>query len=153
MFWNESVIKGYTIEASDGALGAVHDILFDDASWRARWLVVDTGNWLPGRKVLIPLAALEKPDSVLQSFPVKLSKQQVKDSPDINTDMSVSQQMETNVYRYYGCDPFGGYFAFPAGSLMAAPSDAPVAGREVRTDTGAPAPPDESADRPLRGSE
>ena len=45
-----SALKGYTIEASDGRIGTVADFLFDDASWRVRWLVVDCGTWLPGAR-------------------------------------------------------------------------------------------------------
>ena len=54
MLWTASGIKGYTVEASDGSLGAVSDFLFEDASWIVRWLVVDTGNWLSGAKFFSP---------------------------------------------------------------------------------------------------
>ena len=47
-------IKGYAIAASDGRLGTISDFLFDDAGWLVRWLVVDTGKMLSGRKVLLP---------------------------------------------------------------------------------------------------
>ncbi len=53
MLRNASTINGYAIAASDGKLGTVSDFLFDDATWLVRWLVVDTGNWLSGRKVLL----------------------------------------------------------------------------------------------------
>ncbi len=46
-------LTGYTIQATDGHIGDVSDVLFDDATWKTRWLVVDTGHWLPGRKALI----------------------------------------------------------------------------------------------------
>ena len=54
MLRNASAIKGYAIAASDGRIGSVSDFLFDDASWVVRWLLVDTGKWLSGRKVLLP---------------------------------------------------------------------------------------------------
>jgi hypothetical protein len=54
MLWTASGIKGYAIRASDGEIGTVVDFLFADDSWVVRWLVVDTGNWLPGRKDLLP---------------------------------------------------------------------------------------------------
>jgi hypothetical protein len=44
-----TAINGYKIEASDGTIGSVSDFLFDDRTWKVRWLVVDTGNWLTGR--------------------------------------------------------------------------------------------------------
>jgi sporulation protein YlmC with PRC-barrel domain len=108
MLWNASTINGYAIVASDGRLGAVSDLLFDDASWLVRWVVVDTGNWLSGRKVLLPASVLGHLDRKGEQFSVRLTKQQVKDSPDIDTERPVSRQMETNVYDYYGWRPYWG---------------------------------------------
>jgi hypothetical protein len=61
VLWDASAINGYAIEASDGRLGTVSDLLFEEVSWVVRLLVVDTGNWLPGRKVLLPLSVLGRP--------------------------------------------------------------------------------------------
>lgn len=125
MLWDASSIHGYAVGASDGRLGTVSDLLFEDFDWTVKWLVVDTGHWLSGRKVLLPLSALGRPVASRQ-FPVKLTMRQVKDSPDINTDMAVSRQMETDVYNYYGWSPYwvGGFF--PIGNAMAAPLVAPL---------------------------
>jgi hypothetical protein len=106
MLWDASVMKGYAIEAHDGRLGTVSDFLFEDASWMVRWLVVDTGHWLSGRKVLLPPSALGHPDPQSRRFPVKLTMHQVKDSPEIDTDRPVSRQIESHVYDYYGWDPY-----------------------------------------------
>jgi hypothetical protein len=108
MLRNASAISGYAIVASDGQIGAVSDVLFDDVSWLARWLVVDTGNWLSGRKVLLPPSVLGRLDSEGKKFSVKLTMQQVKDSPEIETDRPVSRQMETDVYDHYGWSPYWG---------------------------------------------
>ena len=127
MLWHASAINGYAIEASDGDIGTVSDFLFDDASWLVRWLVVDTGNWLSGRKVLLPPSALGRLYANDRVFAVRLTKQQIKDSPEIDTDRPVSRQMETSVYDYYGWSPYwgsglymGGYGYMP-GSGMASP--------------------------------
>ncbi len=128
MLWKASAINDYAIVATDGRLGTVIDFLFDDASWLVRWMVVDTGNWLSGRKVLLPPSVLGHPDSVKRQFAVRLTMQQVKDSPDIDTDRPVSRQMETNLYDYYGWSPYwgtgfymGGYgFTGGMGGAMAA---------------------------------
>ncbi|MGB8182853.1 MAG: PRC-barrel domain-containing protein [Stellaceae bacterium] len=69
MLWDASAIIGCAIEASDGRLGTVSDLLFEDVSWAIRWLIVDSGNWLPGRKVLLPLSALGQPDRAQRRFP------------------------------------------------------------------------------------
>jgi hypothetical protein len=108
MLWNASVINGYAIAASDGRLGTVSDFLFDDASWLVRWLVVDTGHWPSGRKVLLSPFALGHLDPKKREFSVELTMQQVKDSPDVDTDRPVSRQIETNIYDYYGWSPYWG---------------------------------------------
>ena len=106
MLWNASALKRYAITASDGQIGTVSDFLFDDLSWRVRWLVVDTGKWLPGRKVLLPPSVLGQLDAKEHEFSVTLTDQQIKDSPAIDTDRPVSRQMETRVYDYYGWSPY-----------------------------------------------
>lgn len=59
-------LKRFTIAATDGNLGSVSDLYFDDRSWAVRYLVVDAGPRLPGRRLLIP------PISVLSSSPTTL---------------------------------------------------------------------------------
>jgi uncharacterized protein YrrD len=108
MLRNAAAINGYTIAASDGRLGTVHDFLFDDASWRIRWLVVDTGGWLSSRRVLLPPSVLGHPNHEKHEFQVRLTMQEVKDSPTIDTDEPVSRQMETDIYDYYGWAPYWG---------------------------------------------
>jgi len=131
MLCHASTIHGYTIAASDGPIGTVSDFLFDDRSWLVRWMVVDTGKWLPGRKVLLPPFVLGHPDIMAREFSVRLTRQQVKDSPEIDTDRPVSRQMETHVYDYYGWSPYwgdglymGGY-GYVGGALVAPPSMGP----------------------------
>jgi hypothetical protein len=115
MLWLASAINGYTIEASDGSIGTVSDFLFDDASWLVRWLVVDTGTWLSGRKVLLPPSVLGHLDQKHQEFSVKVTMQQIKDSPDIDADRPVSRQMETDIYDHYGWRPYWGTSFYMAG--------------------------------------
>lgn len=98
MLWDASALIGQIVDASDGAVGTVSDLLFNDASWSVRWLVVDTGAWLPGRRVLLPPLALGQPDSAARHIPVMLTMKQVKDSPEVGTDMPVSRQIEASVY-------------------------------------------------------
>ena len=119
MLRNASAIKGYAIAATDGRLGTVSDFLFDDASWLVRWLVVDTGKWLSGRKVLLPPSVLGHIDPNGNEFAVSLTMQQVKDSPDIDTERPVSRQIETNIYDFYGWSPYWGGTGFLMGGWVA----------------------------------
>jgi hypothetical protein len=119
MLWNASALNGYAIAASDGELGTVSDFLFDDCTWLVRWLVVDTGNWLSGRKVLLPASVLGQLNSKGREFSVRLTMQQVKDSPDIATDQPVSRQMETDIYEHYGWNPYWGVGNSMGGAVAA----------------------------------
>jgi hypothetical protein len=74
MLRHQSQFKDYAIHASDGAVGTVTDLLFNDATWLVRWLVVDTGNWLSGRKVLLPPSALAHVNYIGHQFSVRLTK-------------------------------------------------------------------------------
>ncbi|MEO8882131.1 MAG: PRC-barrel domain-containing protein [Devosia sp.] len=125
MLWTASKIKGYAIAASDGKVGTVSDLLFDDASWLVRWLVVDTGSWLAGRKVLLPTSTLGHANADRRDFSAKLTMQQVKGSPDIDTERPVSRQMETNLYGHYGWSPYWGNGLYMGGygygSVMGSP--------------------------------
>ena len=123
-----SKLNGYKIEASDGHIGSVNDFLFDDATWKVRWLVVDTGHWLPGRKVLIHPSAIGAIDDERQSVSVNLTKARVKDSPAIQRDQPVSRQMESGLYGYYGCDPYWGGNLYGMSAIAAPFSSRPNSG-------------------------
>ena len=99
-------LRGYAIRASNGVIGKVYGLYFDDLAWIVRYLVVDTGNWLPGRQVLLWPGVLGQPDWETQSLPVGLSKEQVEHSPHISTDEPVSRQMEVDLHTYYGWTPY-----------------------------------------------
>jgi hypothetical protein len=104
MLWSFDELKGCSLRATDGSLGSVHDMLFDDSHWTVRWLVVDTA-WLFGRRVLIAPQALGHPDALAREFPVALTKEQIRNAPDVNTDLPVNRQHEADLYSYYGYGP------------------------------------------------
>jgi hypothetical protein len=99
-------ISGYRIHAIDGDIGKVHDFLFDDEIWTIRYVVVDTGTWLSGRKVLIVPSAVERPEWETQTLFVNLMKDQVKDSPEIDADKPVSRQAEVVLHQHFDWAPY-----------------------------------------------
>lgn len=101
-------LEGYSIRATDDQIGSVHEFLFDDDQWTIRYMVVDTGGWLSGRKVLISPIALGTADWQAQALSVNLSRQQVEESPDITTEQPVSRQHELELANYYGYRPYWG---------------------------------------------
>lgn len=106
MLWRASDIHGYAIEATDGSIGSVDDFLFNDDSWIIRWAVVDTGNWLPGRRVLLPPDRLKLPNAHSRSLSVALTRKQVEDSLEADRDLPVSRQQETRIYSHFGWEPY-----------------------------------------------
>jgi hypothetical protein len=95
-------LEDYTIKAvNDETVGSVYDFYFDDHAWVIRYLVVDTGTWLPGKRVLISPASLGQPSEKIAAVPVNLTKDQIKNSPDIDTDKPISRQQESQLVDYY----------------------------------------------------
>jgi hypothetical protein len=92
MLFNTSALLGDEIEARDGPVGSLDDLLFDDREWVVRWAVVDTGRWLPGRKVLLPPAVLGEPDEHGGRFSIDLARELIEKSPDASLDLPVSRQ-------------------------------------------------------------
>lgn len=92
-------LKGKVIHATDGEIGSVNQFLFDDENWTIRYLVVDTGALL-GRKVLISPISIDTQQR--DGLTVSLTKEQIRNSPDIDTDKPVSRQHETEYFDYYG---------------------------------------------------
>ncbi|MHB1869878.1 MAG: PRC-barrel domain-containing protein [Steroidobacteraceae bacterium] len=95
-------LQGYVIRATDGDIGHVTDVYFDDQQWVVRYLVVETGSWLASRKVLISPFAIGHSDWPRKVLPVAITKEQVKNCPDVDTDKPVSRRHEVRYLGYYG---------------------------------------------------
>jgi len=95
-------LYGHKLKASDGEIGHVKDFDFDDQNWAIRYLVVDTGSWLPGRKVLVSPHAFGALHQAGKLLLVNLTRKQIEDSPSIELHKPVSRQYEEEYYQYYG---------------------------------------------------
>jgi len=94
-------ITGNTLDSLDGEIGTVSEFYFDDKHWAIRYLVADTGNWLPGRQVLISPYALVEVTREERHVEVNLTKKQIEGSPSLDSDKPVSRQFEEAYYGYY----------------------------------------------------
>src|SRR5678815_3470573 len=95
-------LTGYRLGAIDGEFGKVKDFYFDDETWTIRYLVADTGGWLPGVQVLVSPFAVKSVDDAEKHINVSLTKAQIENSPSIDTDKPVSRQFELKYYQYFG---------------------------------------------------
>jgi hypothetical protein len=93
---------GYHIAATDGAIGHVKDFVLDGAEWAIRYAIVDTGNWLPGRKVLIApewLSEIDWPDRRLHC---RLTRRDIEQSPLYDPEKPLERTFEDRLHRHYG---------------------------------------------------
>lgn len=141
---NAKKLEGHALRARDGVIGQVKDFYFDDHHWHVRYCVVETGQWLKSRQVLIAPVVLGDFDAGLKTFTVNLTIDQVRNSPDIDTAKPVSRQHEEQLQKYYGWPAYWGG-SFYGGGLTAPP--APIIPPTPAANSGEPAFTD--GDRPL----
>jgi len=113
MLMNAAQLEGLVIRATDGEVGHIEQLYFDDETWAIRYLTVKTGGWLEVREVLIsPLSVVSK-DLQGKRIDVALTMNQVENSPNIDTQRPVSRQDEAAYLGYYGYPYYWGFY--PAG--------------------------------------
>jgi len=95
-------LYGDKLGAVDGEIGHVKDFYFDDQNWAIRYLIADTGSWLPGRQVLLSPYSVLHIDRGEKTLRVNLTRKQIEESPSIESHKTVSRQYEEVYYRYYG---------------------------------------------------
>ncbi len=131
---------GFTIGGTDGEIGKVKEIYFDDKSWIIRYIIIETGSWLSGRKVLLSPKAVVSTEWNQELFKVNLTMEQIKNSPNIDIDKPVSRQHERDLYAYY---PWGGYYwgggmglglSYPIGMNLATQNENEVSVEETSDD-------------------
>ena len=97
---------GFTIQATDGEKGKVYDILFDDETWIIRYVEADLGNMFSMERVLIPRFYLREPLWEEKHFPIELTMEKIKNSPNIDFDLPVSRKYENELVEHYGLKPY-----------------------------------------------
>ncbi len=95
-------ITGYHVEGSNGDIGHIEDFILDDSDWQLRYLVVDTKNWWPGRKVVIDPKWTEEIDWHQRKFHLSMTKEQIKDSPEFDPGTPINREYEEQLYDFYG---------------------------------------------------
>lgn len=93
---------GHHIQATDGEIGHVDDFILDDESWAIRYLVVDTKNWWPAKKVLVAPRWIERVSWPESKVFVNLSRETIKQAPEYVEDAPLTREYETELYQHYG---------------------------------------------------
>jgi uncharacterized protein YrrD len=102
MLIKSKTIRNYKLRGTDGDVGSVRDLYFDDKYWTVRYLVANTGNWLNSRQVLISPYFLNNLDHDSEVINVDLTRNQIENSPALDQDTPVSRQYEESYHTYFG---------------------------------------------------
>ncbi len=128
-------LQGYKVITKDGGKGTISSFLFDDDNKIIRYLVVDLGLILPGRKVLISPLAIDDCSFELKAVKVNLTKEQIENSPDISVDRPVSRQREEEYRNYYNWAPY-----WPPGAMTGTMPARPAIAQPAISDIAPPTP-------------
>lgn len=95
-------VTGYSIAAIDGDIGHVEDFIVDVQNWILRYIIVDTRNWLPGKKVLLSTMWIDQikwPDAKVS---VDLTKEAIQNAPEFDPSLPINRKYEERLYDFYG---------------------------------------------------
>ena len=92
---------GHTIQALDGEIGHVEDFVVDDETWIIRYLVIDTKNWLPGKRVLIATDWIERISWEDAKVFLSLTRDKIREAPEYTKDALITREYEENMHRHY----------------------------------------------------
>jgi uncharacterized protein YrrD len=95
-----------TILATDGEIGKVQEVYFDDRSWAVRYLIVKAGGWLLSREVLLAPAAVGEIDDAAGTMKVALTKDQIRHAPSIEAAKPLSREYEEAYFRHFQWAPY-----------------------------------------------
>ncbi len=94
-------MTGIVVKGKDGEIGHVKDFIVDEGPWTIRYLIVDTGMWWPGKKILLSPKWIERFDQVTREIIVDLSMQAIRSAPDFVEAPLVSREYESRLHRHY----------------------------------------------------
>jgi hypothetical protein len=95
-------VAGYSISATDGKVGHVEDFILSDEDWIVRYIVVNAGTWLSGKRVLV---SPEWAHEILwrdRTVLLDLSREEIRNSPPYDPNQPVNRQDEVHLYDFYG---------------------------------------------------
>jgi len=95
-------ITGYDIQAMNGAIGHVEDLVVDDETWTVRYIEVDTRNWLPGKNVLLQMMRIDHISWIDRSVAVMLSRQAIESAPAYDPSKLITPSYEVQLFKHYG---------------------------------------------------
>jgi uncharacterized protein YrrD len=94
-------VIGYRVKAVDGRIGHVEDFLYDDESWRVRYVEVDTRNWIGGLRVLVPPLTVQSVSWAARTITIVLPVETVRTAPEYVSRESLTPEFEQSLLSHY----------------------------------------------------
>jgi hypothetical protein len=95
-------VKGYSIQAVDGDLGHIDDLIIDDVDWQVAFFVVDTSNWMPwSKKVILDINQIDDISFARKLASVNLHTDTIKNAPEYDSSRPLDSQYENAHQKYY----------------------------------------------------
>ena len=94
-------VSGYNIQAADGEIGHVEDFIIDDETWAIRYLIIDTRNWWPGKKVLVSPQWIERVSWSESKVFINLPRETIRQSPEYTEEALLTRDYESGLHRHY----------------------------------------------------
>jgi hypothetical protein len=94
-------VSGNHVQATDGEIGHIDDFIIDDANWAIRYLIIDTRNWWPGKKVVISSQWIESTSWSDAKVFVNLVREAIRESPEYTEDTLLTRDYEALLHRHY----------------------------------------------------
>jgi uncharacterized protein YrrD len=95
-------VTGYGVHATDGVIGHIEDLIFDDQDWIVRYAEVDTRNWLPGKNVLVPVGRVTQIDWHTRSVSMSLTRHAIQSAPPYDPSQLITPDYEVRLFTHYG---------------------------------------------------
>lgn len=99
-------VRNYVMVAPDGRLGKVHGLMIDTSTWMIRYFIIDTGEWLGGKLVLVGPQAIGPIDWADQSVRTNLTSELIRKSPPYDETSELSRDYEAFLHDYYNWPPY-----------------------------------------------
>jgi hypothetical protein len=97
--WRGTDITGFKVQAVDGEIGSVDEATFDIGS---SYIVVDTGPWIFGKKVLLPAGVVDMIDLPNRKLIVNRTKDEIEKAPEFDPERYKEEAYRSNIGTYYG---------------------------------------------------
>jgi uncharacterized protein YrrD len=94
-------VSGHYVQATDGEIGHVEDFVIDDETWAIRYLIIDTRNWWPGKKVLVSPQWIKRISWDEFTVFVNLLREAIKQSPEYTEESLLTRDYEAGLHQHY----------------------------------------------------